>query len=213
MFRGQVNVVRTGFSGKFPVWGWFLSGALACVLVLIVARTTSSVLDPQTHRYLVRGLAYGLALAGCVWLTLKLRPRRPQWVEATADHNGIFVDGVPLVLRQDIQQAYIRQNMQARTIVSGMPLQQLFIGLPNYPLTVEIIRHKGAQLNIDPNGEQAAAALLTALGIPVTMCAPDYHGNQRPKRSTTLLTVVIVVVFLGALLGFSYYKYYTLTHH
>jgi hypothetical protein len=45
------------------------------------------------------------------------------------------------------------------------------------------------------------------------MCAPDYHGNQRPKRSTTLLTVVIVVVFLGALLGFSYYKYYTLTHH
>jgi hypothetical protein len=206
MFRGPVNVVRTGFSGKFPVWGWFLSGLLACLLVLVVARTTTSVLDPQTHRYLVRGLAYGLALAGCVWLTLKLRPRKPQWVEATADHNGIFVDGIPLVLRQDIQQAYIRQNMRARTIVSGMPLQQTVIGLPNYPLTVEIIRHKGAQLNIDPNGEQAAAALLTALGIPVTMCAPDYRGNLRAGPRQWMLTAIVVIVFLAALFGFSYWK-------
>jgi hypothetical protein len=103
--------------------------------------------------------------------------------------------------------------MDSRVMVTGMPLQRLVIGLPNYPLTVEIIRRKGAQLNIDPNGEQAAVALLTALGIPITMCAGDYRGNLRPKRSQTLLTVVIVVVFLGALLGFSYYKYYTLTHH
>jgi hypothetical protein len=206
MFRGQINVVRTGFSGKSSVWVWFLGGLLGCLLLVVVARSTSSVLDHETHRFVVRGLGYGLAAAGCIWLTLKMKPRRPKWVEATADHNGIFVDGVPLVLRENIQQAYIRQHIDSRVMVTGMPLQRLVIGLPNYPMTVEIIRHKGAQLNIDPNGEQAAVALLTALGIPVTMCAGDYRGNQRPKKSQTLLTVVVVVVFLAALFGFSYWK-------
>jgi hypothetical protein len=48
--------------------------------------------------------------------------------------------------------------------------------------------------------------MLTAMGIPVKMCAADYRGNLRPRRSQTLLTVVIVIVFLAALFGFSYYK-------
>jgi hypothetical protein len=98
------------------------------------------------------------------------------------------------------------RRLNARTSISGYPGHWIVIGLPNYPLTVEIIRREGAQLNLDPGGEQAATAMLTAMGIPVTMCAADYRGNLRPRRSQTLLTVVIVIVFLAALFGFSYYK-------
>lgn len=213
MFRGPLNVVRTGFSGKFPVRMWFLGGAVGCLLLLVVARTTTSLLDRESHRALVKGLAYGLGSAAAVWLTFRLRPRRPKWVEATADFGGIFVDGVPLVLRQDIQQAYIRPHRDAQTIRSGMPLQRIVIGLPDYPLTVEIIRRHGTSLNLDPGGEQAAVALLTALGIPVTTCPPDYHGTEAPKRSTWLLTVVVVIICLAALFGFAYYQWYTATHH
>lgn len=204
--------MRTGFSKKSDVRMWWLGGALGLLVLLVVARSTTSVLDPQTHRFVVRGLSYAMVGAACVWLTMRLKPRRPTWVEATADHNGVFVDGAPLVLRQDIEQAYIRPRIDARVLVSGMALQRIVVGLPDYPLTVEIIRHHGAQLNLDPGSEQAAAAMLTAMGIPVTMCPPDYGKNLKPKRSTAFLTVAIVVVFLAAFVGYYLYMVAKISH-
>ncbi|MEY2592264.1 MAG: hypothetical protein QOJ67_4248 [Acidimicrobiaceae bacterium] len=212
MFRGQVSVVRTGFSGTFPVLKWFLAGALGCLLILVVARTTTTALDPQWHRYLVHGLAYAFAAGSLGWLTLKLRPRAPKWVEATADHSGMFIDGVPLVLTRDIKQAYIRPHRDKQTFVTGPIAQRMDFSLPDYPLTVEIIRRTDIPLNIDPGGEPAAAALLTALGIPVTTCPPDY-ANQPPKKGRWGLTVVVMIVLLAALIGYAYYQYYTATHH
>jgi hypothetical protein len=213
MFRGQVSLVRTGFSGKFPVRMWFLSGALGCVLILVVARSTTTVLDPQWHRYLVRLLSYAFVAGSLWWLTVKLRPRAPKWVEATADQSGIFVDRVPLVLTRDIKQAYIRPHRDKQTFVTGPFARRMAFSLPDYPLTVEIIRRAGNPLNIDPGGEQKAAALLTALGIPVTTCPPDYHGDQAPKKSSWPLTIAVVIVCLAALFGFAYYQWYTATQH
>jgi hypothetical protein len=118
-----------------------------------------------------------VATAMMITLTLLLRPRRPKPIEVAADHDGVFAGGVPLILRQDILQAYIRPRLNARTSISGYTGNRIVIGLPNYPLTVEIIRREGAQLNLDPGGEQAATAMLTAMGIPVTMCAADYGGT------------------------------------
>ena len=74
-------------------------------------------------------------------------------MEATADDSGIFIDGKPLVLRKDIQQAYIRPHQDAQSIESRTQFGRMFIDLPNYPLTVEIIRRDGTSLNIDPGGE------------------------------------------------------------
>jgi hypothetical protein len=177
-----------------------LGSLLALVAMFLVARTFA----PSHHEivWVARGL---FAAAGGIVLTLLLKPRRPKPIQVTADHNGVFADGAPLVLRQDIVAAYIRPHIDARVMLSGMAAQRVRIGLPDYPLTVEIIRRKGAQLNLDPGGEQAAAALLTALGIPVTMCAPDYRGNLRPQRSQSLLTVAIVIVFLAAFFGYFFY--------
>jgi hypothetical protein len=183
-----------------------LGGLLACLVVFGVARYGSELVPVEWRRALTSGAVIVVATAMMITLTLLLRPRRPKPIEVTADHDGVFADGVPLILRQDIFQAYIRPRLNARTSISGSPGNRIVIGLPNYPLTVEIIRREGAQLNLDPGGEQAAAAMLTAMGIPVTMCAADYRGNLRPKRSQTFLTVVIVIVFLAALFGFSYWK-------
>jgi hypothetical protein len=167
MFRGQVSVVRTGLSG-IAAWMLFLGAAGGCVLLL----------------FLAKGLLGGMlvAVAVLVWLGYRYKLRPPRWVEATADDSGIFIDGKPLVLRKDIQQAYIRPHQDAQSIESRTQFGRMFIDLPNYPLTVEIIRRDGTSLNIDPGGEQAAAALLTALGIPVTTGPPDYDGNGGGRR-------------------------------
>lgn len=213
MFHGQINVVRTGFQTKSAMATWWVGGALGLLVILAVSLSTAGVLDHHVHRYVVRAVGIALAAAGCVWLTLRLRPRPPVWVGATADHNGIFIDGAPLVLRDDIEQAYIRPYLHSRVMVSGPIGRQMAVGLPSYPLTVEIIRRRGGQLNIDPGGEQQAAALLTALGIPVTRCEPDYRGNLYAKRSTWVWSVVIVVVFIAAFVGYYFVMASRLPHH
>jgi hypothetical protein len=141
-------------------WMLFLGAAIGCVVLL----------------FLGKGLVGGVlvAAAALVWWAYGFKLRPPKWVEATADDSGIFVDSKPLVLRKDIQQAYIQPHQDAETIQTGHdPRVRIFIDLPDYPLTVEIIRRDGTALNIDTGGEPAAAALLTALGFPVTTCSPD----------------------------------------
>jgi hypothetical protein len=156
MFRGQVNVVCRGLS-RSATWMLFLGAVLGCVVLVFVAK--GLVVVP-------------IGVAVLVWWGYWYRLQPPKWVEATADDGGIFIDGKPLVLRKDIKQAYIQPHQDAETITSGIQVRT-FIELPDYPLTVEIIRRDGTVLNIDPSGEAAAAALLTALGFPVTTCPPD----------------------------------------
>jgi hypothetical protein len=139
MFRGQVSVVRTGLSG-IAAWMLFLGAAGGCVLLL----------------FLGKGLFGGMlvAVAVFVWLGYRYKLRPPKWVEATADDGGIFIDGVPLVLRKDIQQACIRPRQDAETIESWSQHGRTFLDLPEWPLTVEIIRRDGTPLNIDPGGNR-----------------------------------------------------------
>jgi FtsH-binding integral membrane protein len=206
MFHGTVNIMRSALQKKANVWAWMLGSLLvACLAAYAVHYLNANVVAEEWRRTVTRVTIVVVATGMGAVLFFLIKPR-PQPVDMTADHNGVFADGVPLVLRQDILQAYIRPAFDERTMLTGSPGRQIVMRIPGNPLTVEIIRRKGGQLNLDPGGEQAAAALLTALGIPVTMCAPDYRGNLRPKRSQTLSTVVIVIVFLAALFGFSYWK-------
>lgn len=158
MFRGQVSVIRMGLSG-IAAWTLFLGCVLGGVALLLLAK----------------GVLGGIlvAVGVLVWLGHRYKLRPPKWVEATADDTGIFVDGAPLVRRKDIQQACIRPQQDAETIESRSQYGRSFLDLPAWPLTVEIVRRDGTPLNIDPGGEESAAALITALGIPVKMCPPD----------------------------------------
>jgi hypothetical protein len=167
MFRGRVSVVRMGLTG-IAAWMLFLGAAGGCVLLV----------------FLDKGLLGGMlvATAMMIWLGYRYKLQPPRWVEATADDGGIFIDGKPLVLRKDIQQAYIRPQQDAQTIEGRTQFGRMFIDLPKYPLAVEIIRRDGTSLTIDPGGHRAAAALLTALGIPVTTVPPDYDADGGGRR-------------------------------
>jgi hypothetical protein len=76
--------------------------------------------------------------------------------------------------------------------------------LPSLALTVELMLRGGRQLNIDPGGQAAAADILTALGFPVTMCEPDHKAKA--GGSQWVVTVLVVMLFLAALFGFSVYE-------
>jgi hypothetical protein len=206
VFHGTVNIMRSALQKKANVWAWMLGSLLvACLAAYAVHYLNANVVAEEWHRT-VRRVITVLVASGMGIVLYRLIKPRPQAVDMTADHTGVFANGVPVVLRQDILEAYIRPAFDPRTMLTGSPGRWIVMRIPGNPLTVEIIRREGGQLNLDPGGEQAAAAFLTALGIPVTRCAPDYRGNLRPKRSQTLWTVVIVVVFLAALFGFSYWK-------
>jgi hypothetical protein len=46
--------------------------------------------------------------------------------------------------------------------------------------------------------------ILTGLGFPVTTCAPDHRTRTTARQ--WVITSLVVVLFLAALFGFSYYK-------
>jgi hypothetical protein len=164
MIRQKVNVVRMGLSGPV-LWTLFLGAVGGCLVLIVLGMS------------LLGGML--VATAVFVWVMYRNKLQPPKWVEATADDTGIFVDGKPLVLRKDIQQACIRPRQSAETIQSWSQYGRTFHDLPEWPLTVEITRRDGTALNIDPGGKKAAGALLTALGLPVTTCQGDGTGDQQ----------------------------------
>jgi hypothetical protein len=98
-------------------------------------------------------------------------------VDLYVDQSGVYADDAPL----------------------SYPLH-----LPSVPLTVELKMRSGRQLNIDPGGQGARADdILTALGFPATMCAPDHRAKTTGGQWVT--AVLIVVLFVSALLCFSFY--------
>jgi hypothetical protein len=117
----------------------------------------------------------------------------------------------PLARRENIAQAYIRPALAARTqqhTSSGGSVPASYrLDLPSYPLTVELVLRRSGQLNIDPGGQGPAAEILTALGFPVTMCAPGHRAHTRGQRISTI--VVLVLFFAGAI---GYYFYMSTRH-
>lgn len=195
MFRGTVSIMQRNTKGY-----WLISGGIAvCVLVVV-----AGMLLPGSSKMIVFAvLTVGIFL---VYPRLASGALKPTFASANlyVDQTGVYADDAPVVRREDIAQAYIRPAVESRLRRFNDSGKTFAITLPAYPLTVELIKRGGGQVNIDPGNEQGAAAILTALGFPVTKSAPYY----RPKTSARqwAITVVVVMVFLAALLGFSYYK-------
>jgi hypothetical protein len=179
--------------GKWLVWGGiavvvlvgvalaFLPGHLKGIALAVVSIAAIAVYGPL--------------------VTKAIKPV-PDSVDLYVDQTGVYADGAPLALHGDIRQAYIRPALAPRTVVSRSSGGGVAFRTPNYPMTVELMTRKG-QVNIDPGSEQAATAILTALGVPVTVCTPDYRASM--SRRQWVMSAVVVVVFIGGMLAYSAY--------
>ena len=76
------------------------------------------------------------------------------------------------------------------------------LDLPSNPLTVELVLRRGGQLNIDPGGQGPAAEILTALGFPVTMCAPGHLAHASGQR---IRTIAVLLLFFAGSIGYYFY--------
>jgi len=122
-------------------------------------------------------------------LSCALIPHRAP-VDLYVDQNGVFADDAPLALRGDIENAYIRPALDTR----GSRQTNVRTSSHTDPLTVELqVRHLG-QVNIDPGGQGPATEILTALGFPVTTCAPKYRAQTNSQRTTSAVLVALFVV-------------------
>lgn len=143
-------------------------------------------------------------------LSCALVAHRPA-VDLYVDQHGVYADDAPLALRADIENAYIRPALDAHrsrpTNYGSAVTTDDHLDLSSYPLTVELqVRHRG-QVNIDPGGQGPAAEILTALGFPVTTCAPRYRAQTNGQRTASAVLVALFVV--------AYATYYLVmsTHH
>jgi hypothetical protein len=183
---------------------WVFGGAIAVVAiavpVLIFLPGNMKVIGAAV-------LGVGMLSIYPVMLSGALKPKRVS-VALVVDHSGVYADDAPLALRENIAEAYMRPPLDAQTkrftsYGRSMPASYS-IDLPSFPLTVELVLRRGGQLNIDPGGQGPASEILTALGFPVTICAPDHRPRTTGRQ--WIITVVVVVLFLAALFGFSIYK-------
>lgn len=195
MFRGTVSVMQRNTKGY-----WLVGGGIAVCALFVLAGT----LLPGSSKMIVFAvLTVGMVL---IYPRLVSRALKPTFAPANlyVDQTGVYADDAPMVRREDIAEAYIRPALESRIRRVNDSGRTFSITLPALPLTVELIKRTGGQLNIDPGDEQHGAAILAALGLPVTMSAPNY----RPKTTARqwAITIVVVVVFVVSLFGFSIYK-------
>jgi hypothetical protein len=113
-------------------------------------------------------------------LSVGLKPKFTP-VNLYVDQNGIWADDAPLVARRDIAQASIRPALRSKERRIRSSGGMVSLGLPAYPMTVELITARG-KLFIDPGSDQAAAAILTALGFPVVH-SPPWRRSLFERRS------------------------------
>lgn len=183
---------------------WVFGGGVAACLLLVLA----GMLLPGTTKLIAFAVITVAMLAVYPRLLSGALKPEPVSVALYVDQSGVYGDDAPLPLREDIAQAYIRPALAARawrsTSYGGSVPTSFVMNLPSLPLTVELMVRRGGQLNIDPGGQGAAADILTALGFPVTQCAPDYKAQTSGRQ--WVITVLIVVLVLAALFGFSFYK-------
>jgi len=181
-------------------------GAVAASVLLVAA---IAVLPGATKLLAAAAVLVGFITIYPRALSCALVPQRAA-VDLYVDQDGIYADDAPLALREDIENAYIRPALDPGTnhhAHHGGAVSTSHHGDPSYPLTVELqVRHRG-QVNIDPGGQGPAAEILTALGFPVTTCAPRYRAQTNSQRTTSAVMVALFVV--------AYVSYYLFmsTHH
>ena len=182
-------------------------GAAAASLLLV---TAIAVLPGPTKLLAAAAILVGFITIYPRALSCALVPQRDP-VALYVDQNGIYADDAPLALRGDIENAYIRPALDARTSrhtnYGGAVPASYHVDLPSYPLTVELQVRRRGQVNIDPGGQGPASEILTALGFPITTCAPKYRAQTNSQRTTS---VVMVALFVVAYV--SYYLFMS-THH
>ncbi len=173
-------------------------GAIAASVLLVVA---IAVLPGAAKLIAAAAILVGFITIYPRALSCALVPQRAP-VDLYVDQDGVYADDAPLARREDIENAYIRPALDDGAVPTGH-----HVGLPSYPLTVELqVRHRG-QVNIDPGGQGPAAEILTALGFPITTCTPGYRAQTNSQRTTS---VVMVAFFVVAYV--SYYLFMS-THH
>jgi hypothetical protein len=183
---------------------WVFGGAIALVAIAVPVL----ILLPGNSKF-IAATVLGIAMLGLypMMLSRTLKPK-PVSVALYVDQTGVYADNTPLALRENIAEAYMRPALGAQTkrftSYGGSMPASYSIDLPSFPLTVELVLRRGGQLNIDPGGQGPASEILTALGFAVTICAADH----RPRTSGRqwIITAVVVVLFVAALFGFSFYK-------
>ena len=189
MFRGHATLMRTN-----PRVRSVFGGAAAASVLLVAA---IAVLPGATKLIAAAAILVGFITIYPRALSCALVPQRDS-VDLYVDQGGIYADDAPLALRGDIENAYIRPALDAGTSHhashGGAALTSYHVDLPSYPLTVELqVRHRG-QVNIDPGGQGPAAEILTALGFPITTCAPRYRAQTNSQRTTSVVMVALFVV-------------------
>jgi hypothetical protein len=196
MFRGPAAIMQ-----RNPRVWWVFGGALAAVVLAMLA----GVLLPGQGKWIGPLLGFGMLALYPPILSGALKPK-PVSVALYVDQSGIYADDAPFALRQDIAEAYIRPAFDARARRFRSSSASFSMTFPAWPLTVELITRKGRALHIDPGGHGPAADILTALGFPVTMCAPDYTRRPRTTARQWVMRLLVVVLFFAAVFGYSYYK-------
>ena len=206
MFHGPANLML-----RSRVWWVFAGAVVASVLVFAVGILLPGhqvgMLHPG-HQSKLIGAVVKLISAVVAVGTVALIPRalKPKVVPVAlyVDQSGIYADNAPLVLRQDIAEAYIRPASDAR---ASHPLSAFSITTPAWPLTVVLITRKGRNLHIDPGGQGPAAGILTALGFPVTVDAPGYESRASKRgRRWIIGGSMVTALYIAALVGYAYYR-------
>jgi hypothetical protein len=202
MFRGPATLMQAN-----PRLKWLFAVAMAATVLLVAA---FAVLPGRTKFVAVAIVVVGLVVIYPRALSGALQPQRRR-VDLEVNAGGVYADGAPLALRGDIEKAYIRAALGARTTqhrnYGGSVPVGYSVNLPAYPLTVELIVRRRGQINIDPGGRGPAGEILTALGFPVTTCAPNYRATTSNQRT---MSIAIVVLFVAAYVG--YYLFMSTRH-
>jgi hypothetical protein len=178
VFRGTVRILQRNTKAY-----WFGGGATAVtVLVFVVGE-----LVPGHQSKIVIHLL--LIPMVPVYLLLVAWVLKPTFAlaEVYVDQTGLYRDGAPVVRREEIARAYIRNAIAARRIF--VPNAGSFTA-PDYPMTIDIIKRGRGQLHIDAGSEPAAAAILMALGFPVTFS--DYNPRGRKVSMAWILSGYLI---------------------
>jgi hypothetical protein len=207
MYQGQATLMENKSQTRRVFW--FVGGGILLLTVVAV------LLLPADYK---RYAAYAGGGAMLVFYPAALsRSFKPKLIPLNlyVDQTGIYADNAPLARREDITQAYIRPAFDKQVhrysgYRSSTGPYSFSITTPQYPLTLEMKTRTG-QLNIDPGGEGPAGEILTALGIPVTTCAPNYRPEA--SRRSWVLSAIIIVLFLAVFIGYYLFMVHKTMHH
>ena len=164
MFRGPAALMKRNAKG----W-WVFGGGN---VVLLIGAAVFVLVPVHSKGIVMAGLCVGAAVY-VMLVSWGLKPKLTP-VDLYVDKKGVWADDAPLLARRDIAHAQIRRPVASQEQRINNSGRIFSVTLPAYPLTVEISTNRGGQVNIVPDSDQAAAAIVTALGFPVKY-APEYQ--------------------------------------